>query len=178
MKNIFTILILLFIAVSCKKEQVRESNDIEILTFSNDDASTFIDEIVANAKGKVIYIDNWATWCAPCKAEFTAASPALHEKFKEDVEFIYLCHASKEATFLPSIEEYNIKGKHYFLTDEQGSVVQQQLNLLGFPTYTIFDKKGNQILSDYIHRPSYGPTSDILEKLINDQPVDKTPSTP
>ncbi|PPK93672.1 thiol-disulfide isomerase/thioredoxin [Nonlabens xylanidelens] len=178
MKNIFTIIILLFITVACKKEQVEVSNDIEILTFSNDDASTFIDEIVANADGKVIYIDNWATWCAPCKAEFKEASPALHEKFKEDVEFIYLCHASKEATYLPSIEEYNIKGKHYFLTDQQASIVQQQLNLIGFPTYTIYDKKGNQVLSDYIHRPSHGPTSDILTKLINDEVVDMTNSTP
>jgi hypothetical protein len=45
------------------------------------------------------------------------------------------------------------------------------MELEGFPTYTIFDKKGNQVLSDYIHRPSYGPTSAILSKLINEKEV-------
>ncbi|WP_339687579.1 TlpA disulfide reductase family protein [uncultured Nonlabens sp.] len=146
--------------------------EAELLTFKSDDASKFIDEIISNANGKVIYIDNWATWCGPCKAEFKEASPALHEKFKEDVEFVYLCHASKEKAYIPSIAEYQIKGKHYFLTEEQGRIVQQQINLEGFPTYTIFDKKGNRVLSDYIHRPSYGPTSNVLTRLVNDKKVD------
>jgi thiol-disulfide isomerase/thioredoxin len=146
--------------------------EAELLTFKSDDASKFIDEIISNANGKVIYIDNWATWCGPCKAEFKEASPALHEKFKQEVEFVYLCHASKEKAYIPSIAEYQIKGKHYFLTEEQGRIVQQQINLEGFPTYTIFDKKGNRVLSDYIHRPSYGPTSDVLTRLVNDKEVD------
>ncbi|WP_292901275.1 TlpA disulfide reductase family protein [Nonlabens sp.] len=157
-------------------EQPQIPAEAELLTFKSDDAATFLEEIISNANGKVIYIDNWATWCGPCKAEFKEASPALHEKFKEDVEFVYLCHASKEKAYIPSIAEYQIKGKHYFLTEEQGSIIQQQINLEGFPTYTIFDKKGNRVLSDYIHRPSYGPTSDILTKLVYDKEVDMATS--
>jgi len=63
------------------------------------------------------------------------------------------------------------------LTREQGSIVQQQINLEGFPTYTIFDKKGNRVLSDYIHRPSYAPTSDILTKLVLEENTDIANST-
>jgi thiol-disulfide isomerase/thioredoxin len=152
-------------------EKPQIPSEAQLLTFQSDDASKFIAEIVSNAKGKVIYIDHWATWCGPCKAEFKEASPALHEKFKEEVEFIYLCHESKENGYIPSIAEFKIKGKHYFLTTKQGRIVQKQIELEGFPTYTIFDKKGNQVLSDYIHRPSYGPTSAILSKLINEKEV-------
>lgn len=144
-------------------------DEADLLTFETTDASQFLDEIIKNANGKVIYIDNWATWCGPCKAEFKEASPALHEKFKDDVEFVYLCHASEEKAYLPSIAQYQIKGKHYFLTKEQEAVIQQQIQLEGFPTYTIFDKKGNRVISDYIHRPSYGPTADVLTKLINEE---------
>ncbi|MEN8897630.1 MAG: thioredoxin-like domain-containing protein [Nonlabens sp.] len=151
--------------------------ETELLTFKTDDASKFIEEIIANATGKVIYIDNWATWCGPCKAEFKEASPALHEKFKKDVEFIYLCHESKESAYLPSIAEFKIKGKHYFLTKEQGNIVQRQIKLEGFPTYTIIDKEGNQVLSDYIHRPSYGATSDILTKLVENKELDTSTFT-
>jgi thiol-disulfide isomerase/thioredoxin len=147
--------------------------ETELLTFKTNDASKFIEEIIANANGKVIYIDNWATWCGPCKAEFKEASPALHEKFKKDVEFIYLCHESKESAYVPSIAEFKIKGKHYFLTKEQGNIVQRQIKLEGFPTYTIIDKEGNQVLSDYIHRPSYGATSDILTKLVENNELNK-----
>lgn len=152
--------------------------ETELLTFKTNDPSKFMEEIVANANGKVIYIDNWATWCGPCKAEFKEASPRQHEKFKEEVEFVYLCHESKESAYIPSIAQYKIKGKHYFLTKEQGNVVQKQIKLEGFPTYTIIDKEGNQVLSDYIHRPSYKATSEILSKLITNEKLDmKTVNT-
>ncbi|WP_194850757.1 TlpA family protein disulfide reductase [Nonlabens antarcticus] len=142
--------------------------EAELLTFKSDDPENYLDEIVANANGKVIYIDNWATWCGPCKVEFKNASPQLHEKFKDDVEFIYLCHNSERAAYIPSIAQFQIKGKHYFLEDKASSVIASQINLEGFPTYTIFNKEGEMVQSDYIHRPSYPETTEILTKLINE----------
>lgn len=142
--------------------------DATLLTFNTDNPEKYIDEIIANANGKVIYIDNWATWCGPCKAEFKSASPELHEKFKDDVEFVYLCHQSKEDGYLPSISKYQIAGKHYFLERNESTPIFKQINLEGFPTYTIINKKGEIVQSDYIHRPSYPKTSEILTELINE----------
>ena len=49
-----------------------------------------ITEIINTHKGKVIYIDFWASWCGPCKAKMPA-SVKLHEKFKgEDIVLVYL----------------------------------------------------------------------------------------
>lgn len=143
--------------------------DAQLLTFNSEDPSLFIDEIIANANGKVVYIDNWATWCGPCKSEFKTASPALHEKFKEDVEFVYLCHQSKKATYIPSISKYKIAGKHYFLENEESKPIFNQIDLKGFPTYTIINKRGEIVLSDHIHRPSFAKTTEILTGLINEE---------
>jgi thiol-disulfide isomerase/thioredoxin len=140
----------------------------KLLTFNSNDPSTYLDEIIANANGKVIYIDNWATWCGPCKQEFQAASPALHDKFKEDVEFVYLCHQSERKGYKPSIAKYKIAGKHYFLSQEESAPIFEQIKLQGFPTYTIINKKGEIVISDYTYRPSYPATTDVLTELINE----------
>jgi len=140
----------------------------ELLDFESENPEEYLSEIVKNANGKVVYIDNWATWCGPCKVEFKEASPKLHEKFNEEVEFVYFCHQSERRAYIPSIAEFQIKGKHYFLTNEESTVINRMINLEGYPTYTIFNKAGEMVLSDYIHRPSYPQTTELLTKLTNE----------
>ena len=138
----------------------------ELLKFSSDDATTFLDEIIKNANGKIIYIDNWATWCGPCKQQFKEATPKLKKEFSKDVEFIYLCHLSDEKLYKPTISQYKIEGKHYFITKEQNKILQKTLNVTGYPTYNIIDKKGKLMHSGFEFRPSESKTSKILKDLI------------
>ncbi|GGH03487.1 hypothetical protein GCM10011416_23040 [Polaribacter pacificus] len=140
----------------------------ELLEFSSDDATTFLDEIIKNANGKVIYIDNWATWCSPCKEQFKNATPQLKEKFSEDVEFVYLCHLSDKNLYLPTISQYKVQGKHYFITDEQNKVLTKLLNITGYPTYNLINKKGEIVHSGFQFRPSETITTKLLTALIKE----------
>jgi len=138
----------------------------KLLTFKSESPEGYLKEIIANANGKVIYIDNWATWCGPCKSEFKNSTPQLKEKFQKDVEFIYLCHQSNEKLWKPSISEFKVKGKHYFLSQEESNPIFKEINLQGFPTYTIINKKGDIVKSGFEYRPSNTITSEILTALI------------
>jgi len=55
-------------------------------------------------KGKVVFINFWASWCPPCRAEMPSLS-TLYNKLKEDERFVFLFlnedeDASKAKNFL------------------------------------------------------------------------------
>ena len=41
------------------------------------------------AKGKVVFINYWATWCPPCRAEMPDIQ-ALYDDYKDKVEFVFI----------------------------------------------------------------------------------------
>jgi thiol-disulfide isomerase/thioredoxin len=76
-------------AVPAEDEKTRSKTASETATNASvdevalvdDDGSLFAKYLEEN-KGKVILVDCWATWCAPCMAGFPK-TVALHEKYKD-----------------------------------------------------------------------------------------------
>jgi len=103
-------------------------------------------------KGKVMYIDVWATWCVPCLEEFKSA-PNLHNYFKDrDVVFVNLCLSSNANTWKPTIVKNNVGGENYFLDENESRLFMGNNNLGGFPSYLIIDRNGE------IHYPVPRPS--------------------
>lgn len=94
-------------------------------------------------KGKVIYIDFWATWCGPCRSEEPHARK-LHKEFKkDDVVFLNLCCQSKKQIWSTYIKEKDLDGEHYLLSNAEFKLFAEMYNLKGFPSYILIDKTGN-----------------------------------
>lgn len=138
----------------------------KLLTFKSNDPKNFLNEIIADAEGKITYIDNWGTWCAPCRSEFEEATPKLKKQFSKNVNFVYICHLSEEKVWKSMISQYNLEGKHYFVTKEQTEALKDVLNIQGYPTYNIIDANGKILHSGFEFRPSKNETSKILKQLI------------
>lgn len=137
----------------------------ELIEFNYDSGEAFINDLVNNTNKKIIYIDNWAVWCAPCRSEFREATPHLKKKFNETVEFVYICHLSEQKLWEPMIAQYNIEGKHYFVTDEQNKMLIDFLKIEGYPNYNIIDQNGDMLFHGFEYRPSEPLTTEILTKL-------------
>lgn len=56
---------------------------------------------IASLRGKVVLIDVWATWCAPCKAAFPKMK-TIYEKYKDD-GFEILGLSADEAKTMPDL---------------------------------------------------------------------------
>jgi len=115
----------------------------------------FINELIKEHPNKVLYIDFWATWCAPCMQELPYAEQLKTMFDNNDVVFIYLASRSGKTIWKKTIAERDIQGDHYLLTDSQYSNMSKTFEFSGIPHYVLIDKRGN-IISKDAPRPSSG----------------------
>lgn len=123
---------------------------------------------LSQLKGKVLYVDFWATWCGPCIRELPYAEQ-LKNKFKDrEVAFVYISvddNPMEWENFLNTkLHSPPDSALHLFangLSSETGKLY----NIKGVPRYLIID--ANNIITDSnAKRPSDpGITTDIEKAL-------------
>jgi thiol-disulfide isomerase/thioredoxin len=100
--------------------------------------------IMNNYKGKVVFVDFWATWCGPCREGITRIKPLKEELANENVAFVYITNpSSPKATYDNMIPD--IKGEHYRLTQDEWNVVSGKFSISGIPHYVLVGKEGQVI---------------------------------
>jgi cytochrome c biogenesis protein CcmG/thiol:disulfide interchange protein DsbE len=94
-------------------------------------------------KGKVVFLNFWATWCGPCKEEMPSME-FLYNQFKEK-DFVFLSISVDYAGVKP-VKEFIEKHRYTFpvLTDPKCEVLDL-FEVKGIPTTLLIDKKGIMI---------------------------------
>lgn len=134
------------------KENLRFQNsritdkDYHILTC--DSTITCLEDAVKPFKGKVVYIDVWATWCGPCLKEFQYL-PALKEKAHNmDVVYLYISidRPEERKKWEKTIAYHQLKGYHLLVNEKLGKSLYTELGnerqILSIPCFVIIDKTG------------------------------------
>lgn len=140
------------------KTEIKDLNDEQ---FS---AESF-KSILKQYKGKVVYLDFWASWCGPCKKEMPY-SQDLQESFNgQDVVFLYLSVDRNGQSWLNMIDKMQLTGEHYRANSNVHQQLNDQFNVRSIPRYVLFDKKGN-VVSDNALRPSNPAVIEEIKKLL------------
>jgi thiol-disulfide isomerase/thioredoxin len=99
---------------------------------------------LADFRGKVVLLNFWATWCAPCRREMPTLDRLQAELGGPDFQVVAL---SLDRKGLPIVQEfYKELGLETLpiYVDESGKA-QRALSVLGLPTTLLLDRDGNEI---------------------------------
>jgi thiol-disulfide isomerase/thioredoxin len=98
---------------------------------------------LADFRGKVVLLNIWATWCAPCRREMPTLDRLQAELGGPEFEVVAL---SIDRTGLPAVREFyqeiGLETLPIYL-DPSGKS-QRELRVLGIPTTLLLDQEGNE----------------------------------
>lgn len=118
-------------------------------------------------KGKYVYIDLWATWCGPCKAEIPHMKKIEEDYHGKNIVFVSLSldkpkDAQKWKDF---VTKEQLKGIQLMADKDFSSDVAKNYDVNAIPRFLLFDTKGNIINADAL-RPSNPELREQLDKLL------------
>ncbi len=106
---------------------------------------------LADFKGKVIYIDVWATWCAPCQEELPHMKE-LQEMFKgTNVCFVSMSVDKDKEAWKKQVKEEKPGGVQLYAGAE--SEFCKEYKIKSIPRFILIDKEG-KIIEANMTRPS------------------------
>ncbi len=118
-------------------------------------------------KGKLIYIDIWATWCGPCKKEIPYLEKIIKKYKGKNIEFVSISVDSEKDRdkWKKMVDEKGLKGIQLFADKSFKSDFIRFYNVNLIPRYLLIDKEG-KIITAQAPRPSDPGTPKVLDSLL------------
>lgn len=119
-------------------------------------------------KGKYVYIDVWATWCGPCRAEIPFLKKVEEKYNGKNIAFVSISidKLKDQEKWRTMIKEKELGGVQVFADNDWNSRFVQDYKITGIPRFILIDPSGNIVKADAA-RPSSEDLVKELDKLLN-----------
>ena len=112
-------------------------------------------------KGKLVYIDIWATWCIPCIKQIPALNKLEKEFKNKNIEFVSICISDTKERFEKMVKEKKMGGIQLFAPDDTISFFEDYF-VKGIPRFILIDEEG-KIIDANAYRPSDPKLKELIE---------------
>ncbi len=109
--------------------------------FKLEDALTGETVSLASLKGKVVFLNVWATWCGPCREEMPSME-TLYDELKGNKDFVMLAVSQDtkgKSAVVPYVEK---NGYHFRILLDPENKVGDSYGVSGVPETFIIDRNG------------------------------------
>jgi|LGOV01.1.fsa_nt_gb thiol-disulfide isomerase/thioredoxin len=117
-------------------------------------------------KGKYVYIDVWATWCGPCKAEIPELAKLVTEYKGKDIVFVSVSVDDNRGAWKKMLEKENFDWIQIHADKAWKSKIIKENGIRGIPRFMMVDKDGN-ISSVNAPNPSSDDIRPFIDKLLS-----------
>lgn len=128
-----------------------------------------LEDIMASKRGKVLYIDFWASWCMPCLKEIPYSIELKKKYGGSNVEFLYVSMDKSQADWEKGQEKFPQvfrSDNSYLMLNNFDAPFAKDFKLQFIPRYMLVDQRG-RIVNTNAPRPSDGEAlSKVLEELM------------
>ena len=115
------------------------------------------------AKGKVVFINFWASWCPPCVAEMPDLRD-LYNDYGDEVVFLFVARDRRE-----KVDAFMAKNDYDFPVYYEMDLTPSQIYSAALPTTFIIDKEGAIVVAEVGSAAWNGePTRNLLDQLIDE----------
>ncbi|KYG84998.1 hypothetical protein AWW67_17310 [Roseivirga seohaensis] len=115
---------------------------------------TSLEALITSHKGKVLYIDYWASWCGPCINEMPSSKQLQKGLANDNIVYIYLSSDRTDRPWQKTMERLELNEGLHFRIDNAGYTTKmEELNIPSIPRYMIYDTKG-KLVNNNAPRPS------------------------
>ena len=101
--------------------------------------STKAEQSLQDHRGQVVYLDFWASWCAPCRKSMPFMEALHQELASEGLRILAVNLDDEQALALKFVERYGVTYTNLF---DGMATLPEMYKVMGMPTAVLIDRKG------------------------------------